>query len=213
MSKNFWQLFLRGAIAAACLVLGVAAQAAVYRSAFDPPFFKGYVDFDVVEPQCTATNGYFTTPPSGCSIFVKLAHVEILDGPDVGDIFDRMSATFLSPIDTPLQIDAFYIAGNLLQGANIGPLIPIGTGGTSTDYYWLEYQFGFPGDIPTQFVNLYKGQCFAYSGDADICVEGSPGVAIPALEVFPFERIPEPATLGLLLSGLGAGWLARRRRK
>ena len=217
MSKHFWQLFLRGAIASACLMLGFAAQAATFRQAFDPPNFAGFADLDVSLPQCS--DGYYIAVlPGGCTVFLKLVNVTIQDGPDAGTVFTWAPPDYPAPIEAPSGsgISEVLIAGGVPQGVTVEPLIPLGTGPTTADYYWLQYDFDLLFTEPfsgIQKVLLWTGTCSAVD-NSDRCVEGGEALnSIAATEVGPFVQVPEPATLGLLLGGLGAGWLARRRRK
>ena len=228
MSTKFWQLSLRGAIDVRLLVLGVAAQAATFRQAFDPPDFIGFADVDISLPQCS--DGYYIAVlPGGCTVFLKLVNVTIQDGPDAGTVFTWAPPDYPAPIEAPSGsgISEVLISGGVPQGVTVEPLIPLGTG-PSGDYYWLQYDFTlsfnelFVGQqdvlldpfFGKQDVLLWTGTC--YDTDANDRCTGefqTAGDPLAATFVGPFVQIPEPATLGLLLGALGAGWLTRRRRK
>jgi len=203
MSKKIGRMFLGAAAAAACLFVGGAAQGGVvFRGSFDPIDFMGIAEFDV-DPGCIQANGYSLVPSCG-SVVILSASVTDLPPPT-----DTDSITFAPPPFTSSVNGLLWSGGNLIGvDSDI-----IGTGTPSTGLWFdplKEYGLEFVSGFLTQgspVVNLWW--CKDGCGFTALLPEGT---ALDVTFVRVTDSVPEPASLGLVLGALGAGWLARRRK-
>ena len=196
---------LLGAVAAACLFVSGAAQGVIYRGSYDPIEFMGIADFDV-DPACIQSDGWVAVPTCG-TVTLLSALVTNSPAPPVTD-----SIAFNPPFD-PLGGGVFGLlwAGGELIGVDMSRTGTSGSPLTGLVFsfsggYALEFVTGQAPSYDPEFgppvgVNLYE------CGDG--C--GSGELQGTALDVT-FQVIPEPASVGLVLGALGAGWLTRRRK-
>ena len=203
MSRKPLRTFICAAAAAALGTFGTLAQATFYGGDFDPPtitgHFTGHFVVNDVNDQCLAGNS------EGCEI--DLISLVITNSGDFGsgdfstgqtNIASNVSFVgglhFLSvpiPLTSPSFIFSDFASvgsGSLAPAVNCDPCVQFTP--TIGDDFFQHHGFlanlGFF-DSNNQFT----------SGDTAIYVAA---------------RIPEPGSLGLLVGGIGAAWLTRRRK-
>jgi len=198
-------MFLGALAAAALAIFGVPANAVVYGSGFDPVTFSGtgFFEFD---NHCETDNGGFGTyTQAQCNVLFLSASVDMTDtntgdpghldfGPSTA-IFDIIiQGGLLVGVDTDLMGIAFVSTPCSGSLCNNNP-------------WWIQWQSNF-----NDPVFLYTGTCTGGefpSCDPNTFAEGeAPNVTFTRLT----DGAPEPGTLGLMLGGVGAAWLARRRK-
>lgn len=198
--------------AAATLLFGGIASGAFYSSSFDPPGplnFSGTGLFQL-DDSCLLSDGFYTA--SECHLTLLGATVDMTDTgtTDTG----HLDFGLLLP-DSGDMIDLFINGGDLV-GVDSGLIgwtfaSPC-TGTLCGNPWWIQWQSGI-----SDPVFLYTGTCNSFDrlsastdavGPACSPFDNSAGEATNVT----FTRVPEPGTLALLVSALGAGWLARRRK-
>jgi hypothetical protein len=199
MSRKFWLLFLRGAVASACLLLGFTAQAGLWSADYDPPAFVGTATFDVPGACLSgvADGLHLQSEFLGCSPIRVVANVSTNP---VIDFFSVLPSS---------NVLSYVVIGEQFVGVNTGNigLVTVGT----TDYAFEFLATFNPGNfenIPpsvTNTVNLYDNCNF----DGPLFCFGKP---VLFADTVVFAAVPEPGSIGLILGALGAGWLARRRK-
>jgi PEP-CTERM motif len=194
-----------GALAfAACMICGGPAQAVFYGNDFDPisPLsFSGHATWSF-DDACQ-TPGMHNA--STCHLALLSVTVDMSSGPGNTGHLD-----FASRLPATSQLIDFFIDSNgLLEGIDtqlIGWVFPAPCAGTLCGTPWW-IQWGAFNNDP---VFLYTGSC-----DGPLSCNPDENFSGEATHVT-FTRIgavvPEPATLGLLLGALGAGWWVRRRK-
>jgi len=200
------QRLLRGAALAGALALpALPAQAAIYSSAFDPVDFFGVATFDV-DDACLTSDGTKPNDGAPCSVTWLSATVTITDAP---------STTFSFPqLPSPTAVVDILVSGGELAGVDssiIGPAS--GDPGANQGPWFLQYQSG-GGEFGLGRVLLFPSVCFS-EGESVVCLPNTNPDAVSTADVENFTRVsavPEPATLALMLGGLGVGWWARRRK-
>ena len=209
-----------GAMAAAAVMsFAGAAHASFYDSSFDPTFFLGVGHFFVPDSPspCLALGSGFHSVNGGsdpCSGVVLLsASVTVDDGGG--------TAQLSLPPPTP--------AGNAITGMVLGSTAPLLIGinlsqiaiaatsctGDLCGFNWfLAMQSGLtsPSDPLSSLFNqvvLFRQSC-----NIEFCGEitqfGDPAIHVTFTDAR--APVPEPGMLSLILAGLGAGWLARRKK-
>ncbi len=199
MSRKPLRTFICAAAVAALGTFGTLAQATFYGGDFDPPtitgHFTGHFIINDVNDQCLAGNS------EGCQI--DLISLVITDSGDFGsgafstgqtNIASNVSFVgglhFLSvPIPLTFPSNDFAFAGFSSPAAAVNcPCVQFtpDIGDDFFQHHGFLANLGFF-DSNNQFV----------SGDTAIYVAA---------------RIPEPGSLGLLVGGIGAAWLTRRRK-
>ncbi|MGH8849759.1 MAG: PEP-CTERM sorting domain-containing protein [Casimicrobiaceae bacterium] len=223
MPNNKLRVLLGFAVAAAAAMSGGAANAGHYGTSYDPNFFSGVAVFFVPDPPSPclglgagvhAVNGegdtcqdVAVTSISATAKTEDMLHTAHLtfSGSDVDDI-TGMVLGFEEP---------------LLQGIN-SRLIPVDCSGDNvlcddTDWF-IQFDSGLRPPAPlasfvhAEFVNPLAGlfnQVFLYSGCSDDCTPQQFAVANTNVT---FTQVPEPGTVALILGGLAAGWLTRKRK-
>jgi hypothetical protein len=201
MSIRSWLLFLRGAVASACLVLGFTAQAALWSADYDPPAYVGTATFEV-STSClssVADGSYTQSANPGCAIEI-MSNVSTLPLPIVN--FAAILSQSLCPSCKYVVIDEQFV------GVNTGVIGSVNVGGLDYSFEFLSTFLTADGefDLPsvTNFVRLYCDD--TNDGTDGQCVE-----AFYEADTVAFT-VPEPGSLGLILGALGAGWFARRRK-
>jgi hypothetical protein len=197
VSRKILRIFICAATAAALGMFGTAAQATFYGGDFDPPeitgHFTGHFIVNDVDDGCLHPDG-------GCQI--DLISLVITTSGDFGsgdfstgqtDIASSASFDgglhFLS-VPIPLTTPSFVFAGfdRLAPAVTCSPCVQF-TPDFGPDFIG---HFGFLANL-----GLFDANGQFVSGDT------ARYAAAP---------IPEPGSLGLLVGGIGAAWLARRRK-
>jgi hypothetical protein len=202
VSIKLVRTFICAAAAAALGTFGTLAQATFYGGDFDPPtitgHFTGHFIVNDVNDQCLAGNS------EGCEI--DLISLVITNSGDFGsgdfstgqtNIASSVSFVgglhFLSvpiPLTSPFSDFEFASAGlgSLAPAVNCSPCVMF-TPDIGDDFF---QHHGFIANL-----GFFDSNNQFTSGDNAIYVAA---------------RIPEPGSLGLLVGGIGAAWLARRRK-
>lgn len=202
MSRESLRILRCAAAAAVLGTFGTLAQATFYGGDFDPPtitgHFTGHFIVNDVNDQCLVGNS------EGCRI--DLISLLITNSGDFGsgdfstgqtniasDVSFVGGLHFMSvPIPLSPPFSDFQLAsaglGDLAPALNCNPCVQF-TPTIGNDFF---QHHGFIADLGFFDVNNQFT-----SGDNAIYVAA---------------RIPEPGSLGLLVGGIGAAWLARRRR-
>ena len=193
VSKKTLQMFMCAAVAAALGTFGTATQATFYSGVFDPPTITGHFIGEFI---VNDVNDGCLSNSESCQI--DLISLVITDSGDFGsgdfslgqtDIASNVSFVgglhFLSvPIPLTSPFSDFLFAGL----------------GTSQQVDCSNACVQFTPDIGDDFfqhhgfiANLFNDQA---ANNA----------------IYVATQIPEPGTLGLLVGGIGAAWLRRRRK-
>ena len=203
MHKTFRIALFRAVVATAFAALATTAQAGWVSGNFDPPDLSGTFTFELDGSSCFATDG-----------------PKFVNNGDINDCqvsLTRLTVTLdhLQPLDTSAitfpdfaDITRIDIAGGQLAGVDsnlIGPLT--GPPGIYAGPWWIQYFF-----FEIDPVNLY-----GCPTDTPNCSKDTSSIVDTASTVTFFTSdangnpIPEPGSLLLIVAGIGAGWLARRR--
>ena len=196
-------------------LLGMAgqSQAAVFVGSFDPPYggtygnlgFRGVATI-VVPDACLAFNG-FVSNGAACSLggmFVQSATVELYDVTNPLVTLD--SDNFAPPSQSLLDV---LLSGGELLGANSVYFggVQMNTGGESPLFQGtLWMRFFEPDEFSVDPVFL----CDQDPGPNSTSCPGQLSNGAPILR---FDRVPEPASISLLVAALGAGFASRRCRR
>ncbi len=198
MPRKSLRNLMCAAVAVALGTFGTLAQATFYGGDFDPPtitgHFTGHFIVNDVNDQCLQGN------TEGCEI--DLISLVITNSGDFGsgdfstgqtNIASQVSFAgglhFLSvpiPLTSPSFLDlAFAGSGSVAAAVNCNPCVQF-TPTIGDDFF---QHHGFLANL-----GLFDSNNQFTSGDTAI------------------YRIPEPGSLGLLVGGIGAAWLTRRRK-
>jgi hypothetical protein len=198
VSRKPLRTFICAAAAAAAGMFGTVAQATFYGGDFDPPtiigHFTGHFIVNDVDDRCLAGEG-------GCEI--DLFSLVIFNSGHFGSgdfsgfqaniannaIFDGGLHFDSVPIPLTSPFSDFAFAGSGSVGAAVicNPCVQFTTA-FGKDFLDLEGHQGY-------LANLYNDP-------AEVADNA----------IYTAARIPEPGSLGLLVGGIGAAWLARRRK-
>jgi hypothetical protein len=196
MARRFWEAALL--VLAAAVILANPARASQWQGSFDPvgftidniSQFSGTGLFQL-DDNCLLADGTYSA--AACHV-VLLG--QTLDLTNTSNQTTHIVYGFPVIPDTVDIID-IVIGGGALVGVDTNLIGP----GFASDAspWWVEWV--------SDPVNIYTGTCF------EGCFPNT-GQFLTANNVT-FVRLsaPEPGTLGLIFSALGAGWMARRRRK
>ena len=181
--KAVWKV-ARAVVAAAALALGGAAQGAVvYDVNFDPEGFFGNGQLQI-DPSCLSEDGTFFSNSEDCPINVLFMNAH-----------DSAGGNW-STLEVDNIADQFKVVN--------GQLVALDALVTLNFDNFDNFDF---------LANRVRGATSCGSGNLEFFIEDN---------VVTFDgcggldtgiyRIPEPASIGLTLAGLGALWLGRRRR-
>jgi hypothetical protein len=210
MSRRTLRLFLGALATAAMAALGSPVHAGVWQGLFDPLSFSG-VGFFQFDNHCeTDFGGNHTYSQAECNVIFLSASVDMIEtvppgtghlnfGPST-DIFD------------------IVIVGGQLVGVDSGLFGPAFTGASCSGSlcngapWWIQWQSGIGGLLSANDpVDLFTGTC----SEIAPCAPNQSPSATALTVIFtrlPDNGAPEPGTLGLIVGGVGAAWLARRRK-
>jgi uncharacterized protein YigE (DUF2233 family) len=183
--KAVWKV-ARAAVAAAALALGGGAQAGVvYDVNFDPIGFFGNGQLQI-DPSCLSEDGTFSSDSENCPIDVLFMNAHDSGGGnwDVLEV-DNIATSFVVHNGQLVAIDGSVI----LDFSNFDP----------DNFSSRNVAQGVGCEASGQLTFLIPDNVVTFDG----CNGLETGI----------YRIPEPASIGLTLAGLGAALLARRRRK
>ena len=196
---------LLGALAAGAIVIFAAPASAVhYTSGFEPLSFFGTGLFQFDDSCLTANggNGTYTGAQCNVSLLSVTASLNNTD-PPVG----TGQLDFAPVLPDSGDIIDIIISNGTLVGVNTDPIgfvfpSPC-TGDVCGTPWWIEWD-SF--SDPVNQVLLFTGSC-----DGEECFRNE----LPSGSTFnvTFNRVPEPGTLGLIIGGVGAAWVARRRKR
>jgi hypothetical protein len=195
VSRKTLRIFICAAAAAALGMFGTVAQATFYGGDFDPPDLTGHFTGRFI---VNDVNDGCLHPDGGCEI--DLISLVITSSGNFGsgefsgfqaNIANNASFVgglhFLSvpiPLSSPFSDFEFASAGfgSLAAAVNCNPCVQF-TPDIGDDFF---QHHGF-------IANLFNG-------------------AVDNNAIYVAAPIPEPGSLGLLVGGIGAAWLARRRK-
>jgi hypothetical protein len=227
MSGRTLRTFL-GLLTAALVMIGFPAQAKTIGSSFDPDIFAGVGTFFVPDAPSPCLNlgiGFHAVNPGtqGCSgVVLQSTALTVNDG--LGD-----SVSLFLPPPTP--------AANAVTGIVLDPsaqskvvgfntqVIPLSEVGDSCsgDFcgqsWFIQWDSGLPLDDAPQEYGYRNNDVWNPLDGLDNtvrlyedCSVIGPNCTPFVASTVTFVSVPEPASLGLFLGALGAGWLARRRK-
>jgi hypothetical protein len=207
MSRRTLRMFLGALATAAVAIFAVPANAVVYGSGFDPLSFSG-TGFFQFDNHCETDNGGFGTYSQAlCNVIFLSASVDMVE--------TAPSGTGHLNFGPSTNIVDIIINGGLLVGVDSRLFGPAFTGTSCTGSlcngapWWIEWQHNSPPTtLPLNEVLLFTGTCDGPCFPATL----PSGVAPIVTFTRQSDGVPEPGTLGLILGGVGAAWLARRRR-
>ena len=189
--KAVWKV-ARAVVAAAALALAGGAQAVVYDVNFDPDGFFGNGQIDI-NPACLALADDVYANSEFCGV-----------GFDGMYTHDSGHGNWFS--DNFGNISSFEIQNHQLVAIE--------------GFITLFFQgFDASGDSArlSNFIQVGNPCGEDAQSDLNFGIDGRPvsflGCAGLETSVYTITRVPEPASIGLTLAGLGALWLGRRRRK
>jgi hypothetical protein len=202
------------ALAAALSVLSAPASAVIFGSNFDPPDFFGTATFDVSNG-CLSSNGIHNNDHDTCTVTWLTAVLTFRETPATAHTLTFSFGTPILPSGSAV-FDVLAQGGELagVDSAIIGAVTTSGDPNPTFNGSWY-ISFATPSAIlfGTDAVSSFApnlGNVFLYR---QVCDDGCrPGPVVETATVDSFFRIPEPATLTLLLAALGCGWVSRRKR-
>ena len=194
MSRKSLRIFMCAAVAAALGMFGTATQATFYGGDFDPPTILGHFTGHFL------LNVSDTCSSEDCQI-------------DVVDVLIDASSTFgpgwvshgQPDVATNVIFDGHLIA---FDSVLVNLFIPSFEGGLS--------QFTasvIPCTPSLRFTSFFGPDFLSHEGFiADLECNNANNQSVGDNAVYVLRQIPEPGTLALILGGVGAAWLTRRRK-
>lgn len=199
--KTLRKVLARALVATAFAALATTAQAVFVSGVFDPPDVSGTHTFDLEGPCLTGSGPRAVNDDTNCA--VTLTRLTVL--------LDHSFPLNFSSFIPYTGIDSILVIGGQLAGVHTG-LIGAATvsEGIYAGSWWIQYYYNFSTDFVFEdpvslFHNCTDPSCIV---DTALVVTFFPsdanGNPLP-------NGVPEPGSLLLIASALGAGWLARRR--
>ena len=208
-----------------------------FGSAFPNLGFRGDADFDA-SAACLVTPGFVQDGVGGCNLTLLSASLELYNASLGSSAPTLQTLTFAPPAISPDPLTAAFVAFNPLTGRNevtgistihaagpvagnlFGPQISTLSSSIYSGPLWLEFSLSNAG---TSDAFIFTGTCTSgsytpkhYGGGGGVgttsgCVANT---SLPSnAAAITITQVPEPGTIALLLSAIGAGWLTRRLRK
>jgi hypothetical protein len=200
VSKKISRIFMCAAVAAVLGVAGAPAQATAYYDVIFDPSFTGEVKFAIGDG-CKAKS-------DGIYVAIGVCEVDLV----FADIFDSTGQEWVSGPQSFVGLLVQIVHGELAQFLSRPILLePIPPDEPSSDFLALtsghdedcdgilQFFISRQGPPPTTFQGCHSSQ-----SDSDTYT------LVPGTLT---STIPEPGTLGLILGGIGAAWLTRRRKR
>ncbi len=228
MSINKLRMLICTLAAGALASVAGAAHAGFYGSDFDPIHFSGTAEFFLTT--ACETDGVHFQGVGGCTF-------DLLAGPSV-TLTDGSHTSALNfgsnPGKLPDSTDMLFLA--YLNGDLAGVTTGFVGGFTAVDQidfpglWWLQFvavpHFSSNSDSNSDSLTSLNNRDSSFTltsvdnsvllfhncpliRDHAICTSGQ---LADTADTVAFARVPEPGSLCLVLGGLGAGWLARRRK-
>ncbi len=188
MSRKTLQLLMCATAAAALGMFGTVAKATHYAGTFDPPVPEGHFVGDFVLDVHDGCNAYH------CDIdllSLSITSGDMLGGHNMFTAAESNIAPFGASFDGGLN----FTSEAIFLTAVTAPGLFRGVGVNAVCGPELMFNAGTDGD----FAATVSYNCI-----------GSPPMTDTA--TYAAVAVPEPGTLTLILGGLGAGWLTRRRK-
>jgi hypothetical protein len=192
VSRKSLRTFMCAAVAAALGMFGSVAQATFYGGDFDPPditgHFTGHFIVNDVDDQCLAGNS------EGCEI--DLIFLEITNS-------DHFGSGDFSSGQTNIASNVSFVGGLHFLS------VPIPLSSPFTDFAFSGFNSLAPAVTCSPCVMFTPdiGDDNVFHHHGFIANLFNDAVGDNAIYV-----IPEPGSLGLLVGGIGAAWLTRRRK-
>jgi hypothetical protein len=232
-----WRFSKRAAVAAVSLALSAAAQAGNIRGNLDPPAaggmpaYNGFAIFDVPTSCLDASAGWHSAGNASAdcgAISMESATIYLYPGPDP-EVTQGTNANNILTWDSSFSSVA-NILGILVDGEGnvlgidsqvMGPAAETNPGNYPGRDFFIQFVTGCLGDpiCGTFSTDLFALASVAPTGaigvpDPRAILSDQTGNFSPTLTGgLVFVAVPEPGTASLLLGALGAGWLARRRKR
>jgi hypothetical protein len=193
VSRKTLRMFMCAAFAAALGMFGTAAQATFYSGDFDP--FTGSFSLNVSDScnsdGCTIdllSNMFIKSTVFGCC-WTSPGQLGI--GPtSEGTVFDEGTGDLIA-FDSQL-IPLSFFSDDRLFANDLPPC----------DNPSLQFTSTFGTDMNGDSGYLAQLVCTSAQGTVTVFDDAR----------YSLTKVPEPGTLALILGGLGAGWLTRRRK-
>jgi hypothetical protein len=198
-------MFTCVAAAAAFGMFGTASHATFYGGDFDPPTIQGHFTGHFllnVTGNCNHPNG------EGSDCRIDLVNL-LIDGS--GTFGPGWISLGQSDIATNIIFDGHLFA---FDSTLINLFIP-GVGGLTSDAGLGSFDViaAAPCTPQLRFTSNFATDFGGHTGFiADMECNNANGQSIGDNAIYVLTQIPEPGTLALILGGIGAGWLTRRRK-
>jgi hypothetical protein len=213
--KSSWMAAVRTGLFALATTAYFAspANAVQWIGHFDPLSVIGDGLFQYGNDPSCGTDGFHTFTAL-CSPQILSLTADVTDDkgtPGTGD--DDTAHLNFTPL-LPVNLSDYFISGGQLIGVDVpftGYVFAAPCTGTLCGPWWFEWTSGLSGSLDPVF--FFQGTC---NDDPEFPVCGANPQASVIAENVTFTLVspaPEPATLGLLLGGIGAAWIGRRRKR
>jgi hypothetical protein len=184
-------------------------------------YWTGLLQFTDADNSCIASDGVHTCAPDAGSLSVTGTL-------QLGADTTTLNFLFAGPTPT-ITVD---VVGGVIQAIQTGPIGPtdLFTLGSLQGFGWLDFEFGSAFDSdnasmaqlllqlcpPLSDLTSFTTTSGRRSEDCNPSADCTPNIQLatgsdPALVTIEQIQVPEPATALLLLGGLAAGWIVRRR--